>query len=170
MTDSARDFRFAPPLAHVEDVGVTNEGSELATRSSRFFAAIVDVIVAGILLWVVSRLTPWNPFAPTGASPWTPNFVGATVGFALFIAAHAYMLVRHGQTLGKALLKIRIVRGDGSRASAARLIGLRYGVMSVANVLPVVAMVFGLPDLLLIFGKSRRCLHDVIADTLVVKV
>ena len=145
------------------------EGLELATRGSRFAAAVVDVIIIMALLWLVSRFTPWNPFDTRGRSLMTADLAGSAGGFALFMLTQGYLLVQRGQTIGKALLKIRIVRRDGARVSATRLIGLRYGVGSLLNVVPAVGQVFGVIDALFIFGSSRRCLHDHIADTQVVK-
>jgi len=82
---------------------------------------------------------------------------------------HGYLLVTRGQTIGKALLKLRIVRPDGSRASIGRVIGLRYAAPALLNVMPAVGMIFTLGDVLFIFRESRRCLHDQIADTIVVQ-
>ena len=39
------------------------------------------------------------------------------IGFILFLVIHGYLLATRGQTVGKTLLKIRIVRSDGSPAS-----------------------------------------------------
>jgi uncharacterized RDD family membrane protein YckC len=36
--------------------------------------------------------------------------------------------------------------------------------------IPVVGRLINLVDPLLIFGKERRCLHDLIADTIVVDI
>jgi len=53
--------------------------------------------------------------------------------------------------------------------SAFRILGLRYGIGYLANLVPVVGALFGLIDCLLIFRQSRRCLHDQIADTIVIR-
>jgi uncharacterized RDD family membrane protein YckC len=76
--------------------------------------------------------------------------------------------VRRGQTVGKAALRVRIVRMDGTRANAWHLFGLRYGVGMVATSIPFVGLAYGLVDALMIFRDSRRCLHDLIAGTKVV--
>ena len=60
------------------------------------------------------------------------------------------------------------MRSDGSQASFARIVGLRYFTTSVLAPIPVVGSIYGLVDVLLIFRDSRRCLHDNIADTIVV--
>jgi uncharacterized RDD family membrane protein YckC len=78
------------------------------------------------------------------------------------------LLVRHGQTVGKRVLGMRILRSDGTRCSPGRIIGLRYGVGFLLTVIPVVGSLYALLDALLIFRGSRKCLHDNIADTIVV--
>lgn len=169
MSSEAQDPRFAPPRAHVEDVEAGSEGLQLATRWSRLAAMIVDLIVAFAAMWVVSAVTPWNPWADRDAGWWTPHVIDTVLGFVLFMAVNGYLLATRGQTLGKAALKIRIARPGGEPASIGRVVGLRYGIGSVLNIVPAVGQVFGLVDALLIFRSSRRCLHDSIADTVVLK-
>jgi uncharacterized RDD family membrane protein YckC len=164
------DDRFAPPQAHVADVMLPPEGNLLATRKRRLAAGLIDMVIALGLLWVVSRITPWNPFDMKDYNPWGLKWANAAAGFVLFIAVHGYLLANRGQTIGKALLQMRIVRPDGSRASVQRLIGLRYGVGSIFAIVPVAAQIYGLLDAVLIFGARRRCLHDRIADTVVIKI
>jgi uncharacterized RDD family membrane protein YckC len=82
---------------------------------------------------------------------------------------NGYLLVTRGQTIAKASLGMRIVRPDGGEVSAFRILGLRYGIGYLANLVPVVGALFGLIDCLLIFRQSRRCLHDQIADTIVIR-
>ena len=170
MDEQSQDARYAPPRSHVEDV--REEGAQpgqLASRGKRLGAAIIDSIIAIGVLWLVARATPFNPWSDAGLSLWTPRFVSVAFGFAIFLVVHGYLLANRGQTIGKALLKLRIVRSDGSRASIGRVIGLRYAAPAVLNVVPVVGTIFALADALFIFRESRRCLHDQIADTIVVQ-
>jgi uncharacterized RDD family membrane protein YckC len=57
------------------------------------------------------------------------------------------------------------VRADGSRVSLGRLILLRNVVVWILSMIPL----FSIVDALFIFGEARQCLHDKIADTIVVK-
>ena len=58
---------------------------------------------------------------------------------------------------------------DGSKASLARIFWLRNVVNGLPSFIPIVSLIYWLVDTLMIFGESRRCLHDRIADTIVVK-
>jgi uncharacterized RDD family membrane protein YckC len=166
-----QDQRYAPPAAHVEDVEATAEGEQvLATRWQRFWAVIVDVVVGLTALWLIGLATSWDPFGvDADASLWDWDLRGAAIGFISFVVLHGYLLATRGQTIGKLVLGIRIVRSEGGRASLGRLIGLRYGIGSVVMLLPALGSIYALVDALLIFRESRRCLHDNIADTIVVK-
>lgn len=162
--------RFAPPTAQVADMASAGtEAGALAPRSTRFWAAMLDVAVGFLTMWLASRITPWNPWRDAGGGMWHINLNGVLGGFVLFVLVHSYLLAQRGQTVGKAVMKLRIVRGDRSRASLARLLGLRYGLGSLLSVMPALASVYGLIDSLMIFNDDRRCLHDVIADTIVIK-
>ena len=69
----------------------------------------------------------------------------------------------------KPLTRIRITRPDGGKPAPLRLILGRYGVGQVLASIPVVGGLYGLADCAFIFRQSRRCIHDLIADTIVVK-
>jgi len=63
------------------------------------------------------------------------------------------------------MVGIKVVRSDGSPASLGRLIWLRNVLNGVIAIIPA----YGLIDSLFIFSESRQCLHDKIADTIVIK-
>ena len=47
-------------------------------------------------------------------------------GIVLYFLVNGYTLYRDGQFLGKKVLRIRIVRGNGEKATFGRILGLRY--------------------------------------------
>jgi uncharacterized RDD family membrane protein YckC len=89
-------------------------------------------------------------------------------GWLIAAAIQMWCLHAYGGTAGKKLLGLRIVRTDGSRAGFVRLFFGRGGAAVLPLLIPVVNLVWWLLDPLLIFRDSRQCLHDQIADTLVV--
>ena len=96
---------------------------------------------------------------------------GALVGLLVFVGvvvANCVFLHRNGQTLAKKMLGIRVVRRDGSRCGLARIFFIRYLPVTVMGAVPFVGGLVSLVDALLIFRDDRRCLHDEIADTIVV--
>jgi len=172
MSDQSGDVRYAPPQAQVADIMPNLRLSgHLATRGRRFGAAMVDALLAGAILGLLAWLTSWNIWANAkNDTLWTLKIGEMASSFALFVVMQGYLVVTRRQTIGKLLFKIRIVRCDGTDASAIRIIGLRYGVSYLISIVSTAAMIFGFLDSLFIFRKSRRCLHDLIADTTVVNV
>ena len=156
---------FAPPLAEVADIAVA--GSEQARRSTRLVAAIVDGIILGAVFWVVFFLLFEELINPAAGFWVLPLYTLG--GFVMFILINGFLLDKHGQTVGKKLLGLRIVRSDGSRTTLARLVGLRYGVGYLIGAVPMAGSLYALVDVLLIFRASNKCLHDNIADTIVIK-
>jgi uncharacterized RDD family membrane protein YckC len=170
MSTSPQDIRYAPPQTTVDDVAPSVDGLQLASRTRRFMAAVIDTLAQALAMWLASLVTPWDPWAGDNADFWVVNLTGAVAGFAIFLVLQAYLLVTRGQTIGKAVLGLRITRPDGARVSAGRVIGLRYGVEQIFSPVAGAAIAFAVLDALFIFRKSRRCLHDLIADTIVIRV
>lgn len=168
---NAEDQRFAPPQAHVADLA--SGETQLAGRGMRLLAAIVDGLILAGIVWAVMMIPAVQPLVmeqEATAGLWSMNFMSLMVGLPVFLIVQGWPLLTRGQTLAKMLFKLRIVRSDGSKPDAWRLLGLRYGIGIVLNLNLVAAMVYGLIDALLIFRESRKCLHDSIADTQVIKL
>lgn len=163
--------RYAPPTAVVNDVGGTVAGGrELAGRGTRLVAVIIDVVILVAVMFVIGLVTPFSFFDPQrGGSMVMAVVLQFVLGIGIFLLVHGYLLATQGQTVGKKVMGIRIVRTDGSLATFGRVFGLRYALNGLIASVPFVGSVYGLVDALMIFRDSRKCLHDQIADTIVVK-
>lgn len=170
MEDSSGDARYAPPQALIEDLQSAGPApGELATRGKRFVAAMVDGLIAFGVIWLLSLVLSFDLWNQEGRSLWSPRPVDSVIGFGSFLLLQGYLLIKRGQTIGKLIFKIRIVRPDGSAASIGRIIGLRYALASLLGIVPALGQIYAIVDCLFIFHSSRRCLHDRIADTIVVQ-
>jgi uncharacterized RDD family membrane protein YckC len=168
---------YAPPRSAVKDVA-GDETLELASRWARLAAVIVDSLVAFILFTPAyvtnfaaiaqqSRGNPlavWVNLAKTGG--W---FYVGLLGALVVLAIDLVLLARNGQTIGKKLLGIKVVRVDGSPVSLFRVFFLRYVCNTFLTLIPLFGSLYSLVDCLMIFGESRRTVHDRIADTIVIK-
>jgi len=163
------DQRFAPPEAHVEDLAPVGT-TPLAGRLVRLLAALIDSALMWVVIWAVMHIPGLAALIkePDGFTSW--NFGSMIVGVIVFLVLQAAPLVRRGQTLGKMACRIRIVRSDGTPADAVRVLGLRYGIGFLMGCNVASSAIFGVVDSLLIFRGSRKCLHDSIADTKVIKL
>ena len=79
-------------------------------------------------------------------------------------------VVADGQTLGKKAVGIRVLRSDTSHCELWRIVLLRFLPLALLGAIPKIGVGISLIDALMIFGSERRCLHDLIADTIVVEV
>tara|TARA_B110000014_G_C20108764_1_gene583614 strand:- start:1295 stop:1645 length:351 start_codon:yes stop_codon:yes gene_type:complete len=70
--------------------------------------------------------------------------------------------VKNGETLGMKTWKIKIVNEDGNKIS------YKQGVTRF-NVAIISLLIFGLGFLIAIFNKERKCLHDIISKTILIK-
>lgn len=162
---------YAPPQAEVRD-SASQEEAELAGRGERFGAAMLDgiislVVVGGPLFFSFS----WDAVnAGDFASAVNPIGAGIAVLAALaLIGVTIHLVNKNGQTIGKKVVGIKVVRSDYSRASLGRIWWMRNFVNAIPGLIPYVGNVYSLVDHCFIFNERRQCLHDKIADTIVVK-
>jgi len=94
--------------------------------------------------------------------------IGLVLTFVGFIV-WAYLTLKQmsatGQSLAKKYFNIKVVVSDGSPASLSRLILRRNFLNGLLGIIPL----YGIIEILFIFGESRQCLHDKLADTIVVE-
>ena len=174
---------YAPPTATVADVG-DHAGAEprLAERGTRLGASMIDglvmlllfapAMVAGMALGDLggtADATPPAILAWAEAHPVVSQIIWGIAGLLVFFAVNGYWLHTRGQSVGKRLLGIRIVRSTGERATLSRIIFARYLPTQAVGVVPVIGMLYALINIPFIFRDSRQCLHDRIADTIVIK-
>lgn len=135
-----------------------------ADRASRLAAWILDWVLnicCAIPAFVVEVTgAPRREFA---------LFAGFSVACYLALWTYqAWLRATRGQTIGKRILGIRIVMvDDGSNPGFWRAVFVRDLVPFVIDRL--VAGLFGIADALFIFGRERRCIHDHMAGTIVVR-
>lgn len=174
---------YAPPKSIVADLPSDSDAFEKATRGSRLGATIVDGLILGLPFlpsyFIVIQdlahqagahharpniLTLWIAVSQTG--PW---FYAGLILDLILVAIMTVFVHRNGQTIGKKWLGIKDVRSDGSRATLGRIFWLRYFVNTLLTVIPLVGSLYALVDALMIFGEAKRCCHDYIADTIVIR-
>jgi len=158
---------------------------ELAGRGTRLGAFIIDRVLAalcalpGVLLMGPAFATLMLA-ASRGEQPNLEEinaasfFLGAAVaglGWLVQFGVQLWMLTTRGQSIGKRLLNIRIVLfQDNAPPGFLHAWLLRNFVPGIISLVPYLGFIFVLVDALFIFSEQRRCIHDHIAGTKVVKV
>lgn len=152
--------------------------SKLATKRDRLQASFFDSIIL-TPLWAIQLSLRKAPIGPGGTSVSfleyfkIPNSI--VIIFLIYsliiIVVQTIKLTRYGQTIGKQYLKIKIVRiVDGKNGGFITNCILRFFIIEVICLIPIFGPLFCLADPLFIFRKNwRRCIHDDIARTCVVK-
>lgn len=159
--------RFAPPGTHVQDVE-SLDGPQLATRGQRLAGGIIDGLFGLALSLAVMLPMYGTAYFRMAAASKLSVINGMLVYQAIFYIVEGWFLYQRSQSLGKIAMGLRIVRTDGSPASFGRAFGLRLFLFGLLGWIPFVGPFIGFIDALFIFGGARRCLHDYVADTIVV--
>lgn len=157
-------------------------GLVLADRGTRFAAQFCDGFITGIPGMVavfvmglfIGRSFPI--YVKTSVSArWVISLAGMGVYLAVFFLINGWLLKMRGQTVGKRICGIRIARPDGTVPGLSESFGRRIVVFAIPGMIPVpfsaaLAYAVHMIDVLCIFRGNRKCLHDDIAGTIVVKV
>ena len=171
---------YAPPKSEVADVV---PGDDIkASRGSRLGAAIIDSLI--IFIPMIPAYAHAMPLIAAAAGPGAPRnafavwaVIAGTGGWfylgllwmVIMLIINGMLAYKNGQTIAKKWLGIKDVRTDGSRVSFARIFWLRNVVNICISFIPLIGSFYGLIDGLFIFGPAKRCVHDYIADTIVVR-
>jgi len=142
----------------------------LASRWARLGASIIDSIIMMVVLLPVMFLTGGFDGIMEGVQPGFVYTLGmGLLGFVVFFAINYKFLITSGQTVGKKVLEIKIVDLNGSVPLFQPQLLIRYAVYLLPGQIPVVGQFISIINILFIFGKEKRCIHDLIAKTKVVK-
>ncbi|MBN2343526.1 MAG: RDD family protein [Deltaproteobacteria bacterium] len=142
------------------------EPMEPATRGMRLLAAMLDGLATMMVLMpVMSYLDLFN--RPMEMETQLTVFL---LGFISVPLLHGYLLHTRGQSIGKLVVGIRIVGLDGRLLPLGRIVFMRYLPIQLANQIPSIGPLFAVMDVVWIFREDRRCIHDHIAGTMVVRV
>lgn len=153
--------------AEVDQIVSPIRSEALAGRGIRLVAVIIDVVLFYLALApsiIALIVFQGDPTVARGTS-----LAFGTVAMLAYAICQGYLLTTKGQTIGKGMMKIRIVRyGDGGNPGFLRAILVRGLLPGLIGLIPTVGPVLVLIDLLFIFGAERRRISDLVADTKVV--
>ena len=140
----------------------------LAERAPRLGAAIVESLIFTAMVYLPIILGAALAGAGGEEAGGAMAMVGLLLGlggFVLWLYLTLKQMSATGQSMAKKYFNIKVVRSDGSPASLSNLIWRRNVLNGLLGVIPL----YGLIDVLFIFNENRQCIHDKIADTIVVE-
>jgi uncharacterized RDD family membrane protein YckC len=166
---------YAPPRSMVADVQDPAGEIVLADRGTRLGAAMLDGVIFSALVYLPlffifrSGLGSGSLVgAPTNSPILIIGAILTLGGFGAWCWFTIKYVKANGQSIAKRLLGIKVVRSDGAAVSLNRLFWLRNVLSSGIGVIPFLGILYTFADILFIFAVSRQCLHDKLADTIVV--
>jgi uncharacterized RDD family membrane protein YckC len=168
-TNNPSDSHVAPGA---EMTGAMDDGKPvLASLEKRLGAALIDGLISAALLIgpMVLFFGSWTRYI-VAAQTLGISFLIGTVIFSsvVYVLVNGYLLAKNGQTVGKKLLNIKIVRTNGAAVDLKRVVLYRFLPARLVTLVPIIGNFLVLIEVLFIFRASRQCIHDQIADTIVV--
>lgn len=181
---------YAAPSSDVVAPSITTPSAgayELASRWARLGAAIIDSIIAMLIilpimfvLGVFAFIDPswsigFNLFAAIGAdSEIMFELVSAVLGFVIglivYILVNGHFIRQSSQTIGKKALDIVIANHDnGQPADFNTIVYKREVFYLLSSSIPFIGQFTSLINVAMIFGQEKRCGHDLFAGTIVIK-
>ncbi|WP_432358101.1 RDD family protein [Sporosarcina sp. UB5] len=159
--DSSRPILEPNRLPEYETIKTERFIPKFAGFWTRFWAYIIDLIIvssiSGIFIKPVFRILDVKISNPSFLlfSPYKVTLL------ILFLGYFAFMTKVAGQTVGKMILGIKVVRQDGGN--------LTWGTVLFREVIGrFISKLLTIPYLLVIFMPKKEALHDLFADTYVI--
>jgi uncharacterized RDD family membrane protein YckC len=164
---------FAPPTANLDPGAEAPLAEQLpARRWSRWLGAVLDTLL--LVPFVAAETVFFGlPKQTHGLDNATLRFYVALLPLEIY---QWYLVATTGQSLGKRWTGTKIVRMDGGSVDFMSGVVLRSWPTYLVSILTQLVGLSGVGqlletvDVLLIFGSSRRTLHDHIAGTKVIAV
>jgi uncharacterized RDD family membrane protein YckC len=152
---------------------------EVAGIGNRFIAALVDSLLMGVSLLLLNiailvgmgLLSAANGGTNGGTgdlSDWVEGLLialYALVNFALFWGYYTlFEILWNGQTPGKRLVRIRVLRTDGTPAHVSEIV-----IRNLVRIVDFLPVAYGFGLVTMFFNRQARRLGDFAAGTLVIK-
>lgn len=184
-TDAASDNRNGQEI----EVGIAGAGDRiLATLLNQLFTFLILLVpFAGLIVFAIK-----NEGRIVGSEEIVGLLLGMTsfwvglAGILAYTVIQIYYMSRDGQSLGKKIMRIRVLKTDGRNPGFVGTVLVREIAWSV--LVAIIAAVIGLAVgdngenainllaflanfvLLFMVKRDRRTLYDILADTVVVKL
>ncbi|MGI9335513.1 MAG: RDD family protein [Gammaproteobacteria bacterium] len=162
------DNLYQPPTAELTQPGAPQ--GELASRWMRVWGVLLDTVIQLTVMAPFLWLSGYWQRAMAGTVAPAETLIAGVGGFVLYLVINGYTLHKRGQSLGKIAVGTQIVSAHSRELkSLVHIAGLRLLPVSVVSNIPVIGAILALVDVLFVFRADKRCVHDLIAGTRVIK-
>lgn len=159
------------PVSPVDNSSKHGSGKSprMAGFFERFIASLVDGVIVGIASFIAGLIfgvfvAIGSGFNPDGSTSTATTYLGGLLGMAIGYAYLGYFYTTKGQTLGKMVMKIKIVRSSD-------LSYINWGEVALRDILGkwVSTILLYLGYFWYFMSEKRQTWHDMIASTYAVK-
>ena len=142
----------------------------LADSGKRVLARIIDMIIVGIVVWLLSWAFGFSQYTlNTDKMKFADSFGREVVAAVLYIAYDTVMMSKSGQTFGKQLLNLRVANLDNGATPSAQTSLMRAAVLWIPFAFCCACVWTAIAGGWSFFDKPyKQGLHDKAAKTVVV--
>ncbi len=170
MTNSFDTLKIDTPENVTFDYSVAGIGSRfLAALVDTFIIGLLQVIVFGTLLWVLSRMSGFSLLDSSGSSSdakvlyWVFGIL-VLLSFVFYWGYYIFFeILWNGQTPGKRLVSLRVIRVDGTPVSASEVV-----IRNLVRTIDLLPVAYGVGVVTMFVTHNSRRLGDLSAGTVVV--
>jgi uncharacterized RDD family membrane protein YckC len=169
MTNSIDILKIETPENVSFDYSVAGIGSRfLAAMLDTAIITLLQVIVIGGALWIVIQTGDFSLTDPPGAEEsqliyWIIGFM-VLLSFVFYWGYYIFFeILWNGQTPGKRLVDIRVIRVDGTPVAAAEIV-----IRNLVRTIDLMPMAYGVGVVTMFVSDNSRRLGDLAAGTIVV--
>jgi uncharacterized RDD family membrane protein YckC len=169
-----------------QDIDVENNltrlSAKLASRWKRFAGYIIDKVIVYVVS-VILRLAVFKNIMENINSAEMKSLIVQSnifIGYSsAYLLLNAWLLVSKGQTIGKTLMRTRIVNLAGEKVPLWKVFFLRemlfWGLFCLAldqlpQIIQRLYIIFLIINGMFIVRTDRRCIHDLVCGTQVIDV
>lgn len=188
----------APASEEIVEVDIATAGSRIAAYLLNvvFTALVFAPLFISFVLPIMENWDEQNPAALDQIAWNGPSVAGGSLLLLVYLVAQVWLMARDGQSFGKRIMKIRVLKNNGTNPGFWGTVMLREIlfniIVSIASMIVgylITLVVQGSPEtaelignalsqllwvvcLVMLFNKTknRRTLQDMLADTVVVKL
>ena len=148
------------------------DGLRMAGLDKRFLGALVDgllgmvLVLPGYVMMIIGENTSgeMNAIGIVG-------LLIIIVGWLTLIGLQIFFLATRSQTVGKMVMKTQIIDVTTNQpAGFMKSFVMRSLVNGLISSVPCIGAIYSIVDICFIFREDRRCLHDLIASTIVLDI
>lgn len=142
-----------------------------ATPGSRVAAHLIDstVFVLPVLSLLVAVIVASDHIPTVRIFDYWILAISVPLTLALLTAVQLFFVHENGQSIGKRVMRLRVVMSNGEPANVWRVLFLRNLAPLLIGFIPMIGLIFRIANVAALYSEGNRAIHDRFANTKVVR-